>query len=327
MRIAIALATFEGRRFVEAQLDSLLAQTRRPDEVVVSDDGSSDGTPEAVRAWAAAHPELPLRLLRNPGPPGLDGNFANAFRAARGDLVFPCDQDDVWFPEKLARMEAAMRADPECLVAVHDLEITDADLRPIGERKMSRSHAFGGPLRDYNVGMALAVRGPFLACCLEPPSGVSYDNWINACAHALGAKRLVEAPLAFYRRHGENAAQAEPMNLARRSRPFEMRLAYLRRVFGQGRGARDIDRQMRRDAELAAWLDAQSGSLLALGVAPQRIARLRAGIDGRRRFLDRRRAIRGRSKALRLLPALALAAEGGYRPFSGSRALLKDLLI
>lgn len=100
-RVSVVMCTYNGARFLREQLDSLLAQTRKADEIIVQDDGSTDDTWEILTTYAAAHPEI--RLYRNEGERGVNHNFFSAMRRAGGDFIAISDQDDIWEPDKLER--------------------------------------------------------------------------------------------------------------------------------------------------------------------------------------------------------------------------------
>ena len=85
MKISVVLCTYNGARYLAEQLDSIFAQTRKADEVLVQDDGSTDATWDILTRYAALHPEM--RLLRNEGPHGVNANFYSAMRRATGDLL------------------------------------------------------------------------------------------------------------------------------------------------------------------------------------------------------------------------------------------------
>src|SRR5690606_26514650 len=102
--LSIALAAWRGTAWLPEQLDSIARQTRLPDELVAVDDASGDGTADWLERYAETAP-FPMRVLRNPTNIGYCRTFERALRETSGDLVFPCDQDDFWFPEKLAKME------------------------------------------------------------------------------------------------------------------------------------------------------------------------------------------------------------------------------
>lgn len=96
--ISVALATYNGSRYLRQQLDSLYAQIRRPDEVVVSDDGSTDGTLDILEEY---HKNYNLHYSINPGPHGVNNNFYRAISLCTMDYIAICDQDDIWLPEKI----------------------------------------------------------------------------------------------------------------------------------------------------------------------------------------------------------------------------------
>ena len=132
MRISIAMATYNGERYVREQLESLSAQTRLPDELVVTDDGSTDGTLEILRAFARAAP-FPVRVYPGERNLGYTRNFLKAARLCTGDWIAFCDQDDVWLPEKLATIER-YAASGGTLLIVHSAESVDRTLTPTGVR-------------------------------------------------------------------------------------------------------------------------------------------------------------------------------------------------
>jgi glycosyltransferase involved in cell wall biosynthesis len=119
MTISVVLATYNGEKFIREQIDSILAQTLLPDEIIVSDDYSTDRTWEILEAYQSVFPSL-FHLYRNTGKHGAHNNFKNAFRYVTSDVVAPCDQDDIWMPEKLERSVAAL-ADGISLVFCQEL--------------------------------------------------------------------------------------------------------------------------------------------------------------------------------------------------------------
>ncbi len=327
--VSIALASYNGARFIGEQLASLAAQTRAPDEVVVSDDGSTDSTPEIVRAFAAAHPRLGVRLIANARTGGYTGNFTSAFAATTGDVVMPCDQDDVWRPRKVERMLAHLAASPSCQLVMHDLEFADASMRPLGQTKLQRIRAFGDPMRYYTVGMAMAVRRPFLAAAtsgFEVP-GQPYDNHIARRALWLGAKDIIDDVLADYRRHGDNASQSELFQSTKVTTGPALWIAYVRgRMMNLAPGG-DLITMVQAQSEFIAWLDAREDELRRAGILGAPIAAARSLVREEAAAVDRRLALRRKSRMIRLPGVLGLYASGGYRRFSGAKAAIKDLAL
>lgn len=117
MKLSIVLAAYNGAETICAQLESILAQTRKPDEVLIFDDCSTDDTVETVRRFAAQYdPDGAIRLIQNEKNQGWRANFMQGFRQAAGDVIFCADQDDVWHKDKLEKMTAVLDQHPEVRV-------------------------------------------------------------------------------------------------------------------------------------------------------------------------------------------------------------------
>src|SRR5262249_18454629 len=101
-RLSVALCTYHGASYVDAQVASLTRQTRLPDELIVCDDLSTDDTVSILERFARAAP-FPVRIHVNEQTLRSTKNFEQAISLCSGDVIFLCDQDDVWEPEKLAR--------------------------------------------------------------------------------------------------------------------------------------------------------------------------------------------------------------------------------
>ncbi len=107
-RISVALCTFNGERFLPRQLASIQQQTRLPDELVICDDRSTDTTLAIVRSFASSV-SFPVKVMQNERNLGSTKNFENAMRLCSGDLIALSDQDDVWYPQRLARSEQELQ--------------------------------------------------------------------------------------------------------------------------------------------------------------------------------------------------------------------------
>ena len=200
--ISVALATYDGARFLPEQLDSIAAQTRPPDEIVAVDDGSSDATLTILEASP-----LPIRLHRNQHRLGVAGNFERAISLCGGDIIALCDQDDVWHPEKLAVIESE--------IADADLVFSDGLRIPTGgtlwERfrftRRERRRDLFDVLAAHNVvtGATIAFRSRWRDKLLPFPRhpNLLHDRWIAIVIAALGRTRAIERPLIDYREHEE----------------------------------------------------------------------------------------------------------------------------
>ncbi len=137
--VSIALASFNGARFLAQQIESLLSQDYENLEIVISDDGSSDGTVEIIESYALKDPRI--RFLPVDGHRGYVGNFMRAFRACRGNLISPCDQDDVWYPEKTRRLVDAMG---DASLVYCNSRFVDEKNNPLGKSFSDTSNMLSG---------------------------------------------------------------------------------------------------------------------------------------------------------------------------------------
>lgn len=329
LTISVALAAYNGADYIKEQLDSLAAQTRLPDEIVISDDGSQDDTLAIVERFRAAHPDIPMTVLANTGAGGFNGNFLNAFAACRGALILPCDQDDVWMPEKIATMEAIFRADPTAMTAVHDLAYCDSALTPTGETKMGRVAKLSDLGFGYCTGMASAFRADFLALIGPPPGPWHYDLWPHHVAQFLRAKHNSKAVLAMYRRHDTNASSAAAMNRAQRLSRVDYLLSLVRWSMVSGETlAGTLNARHREFAAIQERLQAARSGLVALGIAEARIDTALEEIAAMLGAIRSRIDIRSkRARLLRVVPAVLLYARGGYANFKGAGAMAKDIVM
>jgi glycosyltransferase involved in cell wall biosynthesis len=123
--IAIAVATYNGERFLEQQLRTLSEQVKLPDEVVVCDDASTDRTPEILAQFARRAP-FPVRLVINDQRLGWRENFLKPASLCTSDYIAFCDQDDVCLPDKLSVVSRYLDRD-RCILLQHGYRLIDDD--------------------------------------------------------------------------------------------------------------------------------------------------------------------------------------------------------
>ncbi|WP_083808351.1 glycosyltransferase [Granulicella tundricola] len=117
LQSSIALATYNGEKYIAQQLDSFARQTRLPDELVVSDDHSTDGTLDIIASFASTAP-FAVKVVVNEGPRGFNRNFENAVRQCQYDVILFSDQDDVWFREHVARLSSPFEEDTSLTIVI-----------------------------------------------------------------------------------------------------------------------------------------------------------------------------------------------------------------
>jgi glycosyltransferase involved in cell wall biosynthesis len=201
---SVVLATFQGEQYIDAQLDSIIPQLEHDDEVIISDDASSDGT---VRA-ASRRNDSRIRILRNSSRLGYIKNFERAISCARGEFVIFSDQDDLWLPNKVAALCSALDR-KACVVS--DAIVVDRDLRELHasffELRQATDFSFGAIfLKPCFIGATMACRRGYLNSLMPFPAHVPHDFWITLNAAWDRELEVILEPLILYRRHPSTAS-------------------------------------------------------------------------------------------------------------------------
>lgn len=319
-RVSVVMCTFNGVRFLDAQCDSVLRQTVLPHEVVVADDGSTDGTPELLLKWADAWRQrgIGVTLLPSQAGHGVRANFERALAAATGDVIVLSDQDDEWLDDRIERSVAAL-ARPGVHAYFADAQLIDGKSQPLGgtlfgalplharERDaFAAGHGLDALLhRNVATGATMAVSRRVVDAALPIPEPWIHDEWLVAIAAALthGSEGVVldSSPVIRYRLHGANAIGVETSRSARLKRLTERR------------GDR-LEKLSRRADALAAWVREQD-----LGDD------VRRSVEGKAAF-ERRRAAYPSNRIGRVPRVLANARGYGRYASQGFADIARDLL-
>ena len=324
LSISVALCTHNGSRFIAEQVRSICLQSLPPTEIVLSDDASTDDGIEVARATLAAclreRPGLTIdfRVIRNVPALRVTKNFEQAARACTGDLIALSDQDDVWHPDRLARMVAPFDQRPDLLLLHTDARLVDGALKDLGQ---SLFHALevqpfelawihGGRAfdvflrRNLVTGATTLFRRALLEQALDFPKEWLHDEWLGIVASAIGRVDVLEEALIDYRQHESNQIGARRDSF----------MGKVRKALAS-RGTTHQDRA--RKAELLLE------RLLSLGdqVAADTIQKLRDKLE-HQRF----RAALPASRLARCVPVLREAMTGRYEKFGrGTRGVVRDL--
>jgi glycosyltransferase involved in cell wall biosynthesis len=317
--ISVALAAYNGARYLQEQLDSLTAQRRLPDEVVVFDDASSDGTVGILETFRATAP-FEVTVHRNATNLGYSANFEVAISRCAGDLIFMSDQDDVWFPEKIETVTRLFEKEPAIMAVCHNRIITRHDLTHNGVTELRNIRSLGLPSSELKTGCCTAFRRQWLEVVLPiPHETITYDVWINRMADLLEVRRILPRPLLYYRRHGSNASRWMA-STPKRVTP----LIILRRY-----GLRDAREPWARQAEAhRAYIERlrdRAGLVSRLGldaIAAKAVERLRQDIEA----IEARTRLVSRPRWSRAPHVLRFLQTGGYDHFFGWKSAAKDLI-
>jgi glycosyltransferase involved in cell wall biosynthesis len=206
--VSVVMATYNGKSYLAEQLSSVLAELLPDDELIIVDDGSQDGTLELLDSLKSPA----VRVVRNLTNVGVFATFERGLLMSRKEIVFLCDQDDVWLTGKRAAFVAAFKRDPRTLVVISDAQLIDASGSLTASSYMATRGGFYGDvfstlIRNRYLGCAMALRRELLDAALPIPRSVPmHDMWLGALGGILGRVHYISAPLMQYRRHGSNVS-------------------------------------------------------------------------------------------------------------------------
>ena len=203
--ISVCMATYNGARFIKEQIDSILPQLAPDDELIISDDGSTDGTVDIIESYSDER----IRLLKGNAFHSPIYNLENAMKTAHGDYIFLSDQDDEWAKDKVS---VCMEHLKSCDLLVHNAEVVDGDGNRIAESFFRLNHTRNGRLHNLlkngYIGCCMCFTKRLLESFLPLPRGLPmHDIYIgNYAAFNEYKIRFIDDRLIRYRRHGANAS-------------------------------------------------------------------------------------------------------------------------
>lgn len=213
--VSVCMATRNGATFIKEQLTSILAQLNPSDEVVISDDCSSDDTLTVIRSFQDSR----IRLLESRQEKGITKNFEASIAASRGDLIFLADQDDIWLAGKVNKMRQALQ---EYDLVMSDCQVVDDNLHVRDHSFYSLNKSGKGILKNLfknsYMGCCMAFRSDLKMRALPFPYDIPmHDIWLGLIAEVYFRVFFMPEVLVLHRRHGANAstsgtASRQPIN-------------------------------------------------------------------------------------------------------------------
>jgi glycosyltransferase involved in cell wall biosynthesis len=329
--VSVAMATFNGARYIRQQLDGLAAQSQLPSELVVTDDGSTDATMEIVEEFAGAAP-FPVRIRRNQVRLGYRANFMSAAILCQSDLIAFCDQDDIWYPQKIA-ISVEPFSDPEVLLVHHNADVIyegTSRTATLESRKPGLSMHPPLTLSPWSAtrGFTQMLRRSLSQFSdLWPTSldeiysqeRIAHDKWFLFLASVFGTVTYMHVPLAAYRQHEGNVYGYQTERILAQAAQSMLR-NYAERYSGYARAAetRGAILEAAKSMLTGVWRDRAS----VAGAKYRRLAQ---------QYADRKVIYTAAEAASRLTAFRRIYASGGYgrsdRYSLGPKSLVKDAFV
>ena len=230
IRVSVCMPVYNGMPYLKEQVESILLQLEPNDELVVSDDGSTDGS----LAWLQSLNDQRICILQETPSRHPSYNLEKALKAARGEYILLADQDDVWLTGKVDRMLAALQT---CALVVHDCMVTDEKLQVQVPSFFAKHRSGAGLMKNF-------VRNSYLGCCMgfrrellqkalpfPKPLGM-HDIWLGLVAALWHKTVFIPEKLVLYRRHGQNASTTSDKSKFGFWQQIQLRLTLARQLTG-----------------------------------------------------------------------------------------------
>lgn len=223
--ISVCIPTYNGEKYIAQQLASILNQISENDEVIISDDSSTDSTISIIKSMAGSR----VTILENQIFKSPIFNLENALRYASGDFIFLSDQDDVWIEGKVTKLLEALKTS-DCVIS--DAQIVNADLKLIADSfftvNRSKQGFINNILKNGYLGACMAFNRKVLERSLPFPKNIPmHDIWIGTLASVYGKVTFLDEKLVLYRRHDNNASSTSDRSRYSFMRKIQMRVIIL----------------------------------------------------------------------------------------------------
>lgn len=217
MTISIVMATYNGEKYISQQLDSILPFLEKDDEIVISDDGSTDKTLNIINSYIKENNKI--RLVQGPRK-GVVKNFENALQNSKKEIFLFADQDDIWLPEKIPLMRKMFEENKDVDIALHDMY--EASNEDILQNLYKNNRSFLKRKRKHGVLYNWIYSG-YVGCCmgisktmkeyLLPFSKYTnmHDQWIGLIGEYYKSSKFINQPLIIHRLHDSNVTRKQGM--------------------------------------------------------------------------------------------------------------------
>lgn len=215
VRCSIVMATYNGEKYIKEQIDSILSNMNESDELIISDDGSTDTTIEIIKSYQ----DHRFRLLEGPKK-GVKQNFANGISNAKGEYIFLADQDDIWLNGKIDIL-LNIFDERNCSLVIHDCIVTDDNLNTVIDSffrlRKSGNGMIKNIIKNSYIGCCMCFKKELVKYILPIPENIEmHDQWIGILAETKGSGSVfVNNKLIQYRRHEKNVSSMKHYKVSR----------------------------------------------------------------------------------------------------------------
>ena len=231
-RCSVVMATYNGEKYIKEQIDSILQNMTTDDELIISDDGSTDSTLQIISDFN----DKRIKVIEGPHN-GVKQNFANAIQNTSGKYIFLSDQDDIWMKNKIESVLDKFE-NSNVSVVIHDAEVINEKLEvtipSFFEYRNSGKGIIKNIYKNTYIGCCMAFKSELKENILPIPNDIEmHDQWIGIIGELIGNGSLfLKEHLIKYRRHSNNVSQMKHYGIIKmiKNRLFFIKNLVIRRL-------------------------------------------------------------------------------------------------
>ena len=223
MKISVAMGTYNGENYIKKQLDSILNQSLMVDEIIICDDGSKDNTIEIIKKYIKTSP-VSIKLFQNQKNLGVVNNFKKVFSKCSGDIIFLCDQDDIWVKNKVEFIVNEFNKNKKINMIGTNALLIDQDDNSMNnnlwdfvgykwEKDNYKTNYRIQLKKAILTGATAAARGEFVKKFMTTSKYVIHDYWLAQCASITDSLLMIDENLTLYRQHSNNVVGVKKRNI------------------------------------------------------------------------------------------------------------------
>lgn len=294
-RVSVIIPTFNGEKYIRDQINSIINQTYRPDEIIISDDGSTDGTLSKIPKDIIATAGIKLIILTDNPKHGWIGNYEWASKHASGDYIFNCDQDDIWMEDKIESVIEVFQRHPDAMLVAHDMDFIDKKGKRIDviiKKKMFPETIKEGETIELKkndflsraccesifVSLVTCVTKELLEHAIPFPQQTAVDQWEPFCALCYGKVYYLHRVLARHRLHEANLTTGGTNHRVKKTIRVLKRMmtaTFSINPYYGSKAMREVMEELHIDDSIA-WSEIKAG--YKLGIEKKKIAKARRTI-------------------------------------------------
>lgn len=318
MKTSIVMTVYNGEKYLKKQIESFLRQTVCPNEIIISDDCSSDNTMNILESYRN-HNNINFKIYKNEQNLGFTKNFENAISKSTGDIIFLSDQDDVWYDNKIETIINTYKKNPEINLIIHDADLVNESLEKTNLSAISQILSGFSDTDVFITGALTSFNKALMRYFMPFPKNlVGHDGYIHYVARNLKTRLVIHDKLQMIRRHSNNTSDWVASSLLKINKIDVFKKQFLsKRISNYNDRLEQVEHVIKiiNNIEKENHLFSKEHLLLSINnLKKEGLALKKRNLFENKNFFEKK------------LIAFELLFKNQYKYFNGLRSFLRDLI-